>query len=105
MFLMDILDGTPEAPKRGDLLQTNLGDRRERTWLVLYARRVRRRSQDGRPLRYEMHAARWWEIEPETRMALFRSAERRGGQRVWHFERYGQQKKPTFEDLMRTTRR
>jgi hypothetical protein len=32
-FVID-MHGSP-LPKRGDLLQTNVGDRRERTWFIL----------------------------------------------------------------------
>lgn len=95
---MDLLDGGP-APKRGDLVQTNVGDRRERTWPVLHAQRVRRRQEEVP--RYRIHMARWWELEAETRQRLFRSAERNGGQEVHFFFRYGAKKTRTFEQYMR----
>jgi len=78
---MDSLDGT--IPKRGDILQTNVGDRRERTCLVLRVRRFRRREH-----RFDVWCERWWELEPEFRMRLARSAERAGGQAVYRFKRY-----------------
>jgi len=77
-----------KAPKRGDLLQSNCGDRRERTYFILHVRKIARRPESPvafgtlRP-RFEVWRARWWEIEPEFRMKLYRSAERRGGQEVW----------------------
>jgi hypothetical protein len=99
MITIDILDGGP-APKRGDIVQTNVGDRRERTWLVIRVRHVRRRENSLMP-RYEVWTARWWELEPDMRMRLFASAERAGGQRVILFKRYPPKKrKRTFEDLM-----
>jgi hypothetical protein len=78
------------APKRGDLVQTNVGDKRERTWLVLRARHMKRAKH---PRRYQVWMARWWELEPEMRMQLFRSAERNGGQRVINFVRYKAKKR------------
>jgi hypothetical protein len=84
---MDMLDGS-HVPKRGDLLQTNVGDRRERTFLILHVRKL---NQTTHKPRCKLWAERWWDIEPETRMRLFLSAERAGGQRVIHFTRY----KPT----------
>lgn len=99
MIMMDMLDGDP-APKRGDIVQTNVGDRRERTWLVLGARKVKRKA--GLVPRYQVHMARWWELEPEIRVLLYRSAERNGGQRVIYFKRYSPQwkKRKTFEQYM-----
>lgn len=85
-------------PKRGDLLQSNIGSSRERTWLILHAREVKRHAD-----RYALKMARWWEIKPETRMKLYRSAERNGGQRVITFFRYPPKKKSklTFEQYMK----
>src|SRR5712664_4548155 len=92
-----------EAPKRGDLLQTNCGGRRERTWFILSVRQVARRTDA--PIgkvepRFEVWRARWWELEPEFRMRLYRSAERRGGQVIWWPTR-GPEK--PFEDLRRNS--
>ena len=93
-FTMTVPQG--EAPKRGDILHTNCGDHRERTWLILRVRKIARRTDA--PLgtvnpRFEVWRVRWWEIDPELRMKLYRSAERHGGQDVWKPE-------PTsFEDL------
>jgi hypothetical protein len=78
------------APKRGDIMQTNFGDRRERTWLVLRARHM---SRAKHPRRYHVWMARWWELEPEMRMKLFQSAERNGGQNVIVFVRYKARKR------------
>lgn len=78
-------------PKRGDLVQTNCGDRRERTWFVIRARQVRRKV--GTVPRYELYVARWWELEPRTRIALWNSAERHGGQQVISFKRYPAKRK------------
>jgi len=79
---IDMELGDP-APKRGDLLHTNIGNRRERTWLVLRSRRSR-----ARLLRFHLWAERWWELEPDFRMRLFHSAERVGGQNCIGFVRY-----------------
>lgn len=85
------------APKRGDIVQTNVGSRRERTWLILRARHMKRAKH---PRRYQVFAARWWELESEMRMRLWRSAERSGGQEVVYFKRYPAKKRRTFEDYM-----
>ena len=77
---LDSLDGS--IPKRGDILQTNVGDRRERTCLILGVRRMRR------PGRFNVWAERWWQIEPILRWRLYLSAERNGGQQVIYFRRY-----------------
>lgn len=90
-MFMDILDGGP-PPKRGDVVQTNLGNRRERTWLVLRVRRIRRRDRTAPP-RFAIWMARWWELEKEMRLRLYESAERAGGQAVHHFTRYPAKKK------------
>lgn len=82
---LDSLDGS--VPKRGDILHTNVGDRRERTCLVLGVRRGRK------PGRVHVWCERWWQMEPELRMRLYRSAERNGGQQLIHFERYRPKKK------------
>jgi hypothetical protein len=71
------------VPKRGDLVQTAIFTKRERTCMVLRARRMR-----GRLQRFALWLARWWELEPEMRVRLFRSAQRNGGQIVIMFERY-----------------
>lgn len=93
--------GDPSLPKRGDLLQTNMGDRRERTWFILKVRRVKERL--GVP-RCKVWVERWWDIEPELRVRLYHSAERHGGQRVIHFTRYPAKKRDrSFEAYMRST--
>lgn len=68
MTWMDLTDAGP-APKRGDIVQTNIGDRRERTWLILYSHRMRRRDETACP-RFKLWMARWWELEPDFRMRL-----------------------------------
>lgn len=94
---VDIYSGG--APKRGDLLQTNTGDKRERTCFIINSRPLKERR--GVP-RYRLDAVRWWEIEPSLRNALFRRAERHGGQRVLNYKRYPARKnKLTFEQYMR----
>jgi hypothetical protein len=87
MFYVDLSADLP-AVKRGDIMRTNIGDKRERTWIVLRAiqRRTARRC-------FNVWAARWWELEPEMRMRLFRSAQRNGGQNVVTFYRYPVKKK------------
>lgn len=92
-------------PKRGDLLQSAIGTKRERTWLVLSAHVLPTRFSD--PPGYEAQrtritAARWWEIDPPLRMALYRSAERNGGQNLHPFYRFPAKRKArSFEDYMR----
>jgi hypothetical protein len=95
---VDITNGESLAPKRGDLVQTNIGTKKERTWFIMKSRTIKRR-QPGPP-RYELYAARWWELEPETRMALYRSAERHGGQWVINYYPYPAKKKKNFEQTM-----
>jgi hypothetical protein len=78
-FVMNVPEG--KAPKRGDLLQSNYGDRRERTWMILSSTRVKNHAT-----RFNVWRARWWELEPDFRIRLYRSAERNGGQVVWYPE-------------------
>lgn len=92
-----LIDIHGPTPKRGDIVQTNVGDRRERTCLVL---RVKRLKPIRSPLRVKVWAERWWQIEPALRLRLYRSAERSGGQGVMQFTRY-RAKKQTFERYMR----
>jgi hypothetical protein len=90
-------NGAP-APKRGDLLQTNVGNRRERTWFILRSTPVK--PVKGVP-RSKVWIERWWEIEPELRIKLWNSAMRNGGQDVIQFKRYpAKKKKQTFEQYM-----
>lgn len=83
---IDMSPGDP-APKRGDLLHTNLGSRRERTCLILRSRRSRSHAD-----RFKVWAERWWQLEADFRARLFRSAERNGGQNLIGFLRYPTQK-------------
>jgi hypothetical protein len=87
--LIDMLSGP--APKRGDIVQSNVGSRRERTWLVLSVRSTKR------PARYKVFMARWWELEADMRIRLYRSAERAGGQRVIFFKRHPAKRRLSFE--------
>lgn len=80
------------TPKRGDLLHTNVGNRRERTCMILAVHRVR--PIKGVP-RFVLWAERWWQLEADFRMRLFRSADRNGGQTVIRFKRYPQRKTGT----------
>ncbi|HZC21792.1 MAG TPA: hypothetical protein VE866_00510 [Candidatus Binatia bacterium] len=91
---MNLLNGSP-VPKRGDLLHTNIGDRRERTWLILHVRFF-----NSRVSRCRVWAERWWQIEPELRMQLFRSAERNGGQHLIAYTRPKAKKCKSFEEYM-----
>lgn len=92
------------TPKRGDLVQSNIGRRTERTWMILSVRKIEsaRHPFDGRMCRrFKIWAERWWDIEKRTRLALFRSAERRGGQFTFPLYRFPAKKKPrTFEQYM-----
>ena len=99
MFTVDCYTG--QLPKRGDLLQTNLGDRRERTWMVVHVHNLL--PAKGVP-RCKVWAVRWWELEPELRLRLFRSAERAGGQKVVYFTRYPAKRRKSFEQYMRRER-
>ena len=96
---LDMLDGSP-IPKRGDLLQSNPGNKRERTWFVLSVHTLK--PIKGVP-RCCIWAERWWEVEPNLRVMLFRSAERRDGQQVIQFKRYPAKRKRSmnFEQYMR----
>jgi len=101
---MPFIDFQPDdpAPKRGDLVQSNIerrGNKRERTWFVLKARRMRRANGSLCP-RYDVWMVRWWELEPEMRMRLFRSAERAAGQRIIVFHRYPAKRHQTFEEYI-----
>jgi hypothetical protein len=82
-------------------MQSNLGDRRERTWLILRVRRTRSKPQRPYSVRYRLWMARWWELEPEMRMRLYRSAERNGGQVLFTLKRYPAKKRQNFEGYMR----
>ncbi len=93
------------APKRGDLLQSNIGKRTERTWFILSAKELPQKNckEMGGIMtrRYKVVAVRWWELEPEMRILLFRSAERRGGQEVHPSQRFKPKRRArTFEELM-----
>jgi hypothetical protein len=95
--------GTPR-PKRGDLIHSNVGDKRERTLLAIGTRVMPNRWCSDMAItaqRTMLWMERWWQIEPETRMALYRSAERHGGQRLHTFKRFPAKRKPTFEQHMR----
>ena len=83
-YTLDITNGDA-VPKRGDLVQTNVGNRRERTWFVLHSHRLK--PTKGLP-RCRLWLERWFDIEPETRIRLFQSAERNGGQRYILTYRY-----------------
>jgi hypothetical protein len=76
--------------KRGDLLYSNAGNKRMRTWFVIRAKRMRRSK---RPYRFKVWMARWWEIETDMRNKLYQSAERAGGQNVIYLKRYPAKKK------------
>ncbi len=90
MLVIDMLDGG-DIPRRGDLVQTNVGNKRERTCFVLRSHRLK--PIHGVP-RAKLWAERWWQLEPEFRLALFRSAERRdGGQKYIRFNRYKAKKR------------
>lgn len=93
---MDMLDGSP-IPKRGDLLESNVGDKRQRTWFVLSVKALK--PTKGVP-RCKLWVERWWHLEPQLRVNLWRSAERRGGQQVVQFRRYPSKKRKTFEQYM-----
>lgn len=95
-----------ERPKRGDILQSAIGTKRERTWLVLHAHPL---PHGAHPVtgessrRTKLWAARWWELDAEFRMALYRSAERAGGQNLYPLYRFPVKKKArSFEEYMRS---
>jgi hypothetical protein len=109
---IDFPTGPP--PKRGDILQTNIGSRRrERTFLILRTHLLK--PINGVP-RYSVWAERWWFMEPDMRMRLFESAERAGGQLVIPFRRptktdqknkskRKKKRKLTFEEYIRRATR
>lgn len=88
--------GENDGPKRGDLFQSSVGTKRERTWMVLRVRPIRRRDPNANR-RFEVFMARWWELDAEMRMRLYRSAERNGGQKVHEFWWYPRTKRKTRE--------
>jgi hypothetical protein len=97
MILMDIPPEAP-APKRGDLVQTNVGNKRERTWFIVSAVSVKTKTGLRR---FRIFMVRWWLLDPEMRIKLWNSAERRGGQQVIRFKRYpAKKRKRTFEQYM-----
>jgi hypothetical protein len=96
-FTIDMLDGTA-IPKRGDLVHTNVGKPKERTWFVLTVRRLK--PTKGVP-RAKCWLEGWRKIEPEMRLRLYRSAERNGGQRRIPTVRYPAKERMTFEQHMR----
>lgn len=90
--------------KRGDLLQTNLGNRRERTFLMLATHLLPTRfcrEMGVTTRRTRVWAERWWQLEVPLRLALAASAERNGGQRCFRFMRFSRKQKPDFETFMR----
>ena len=93
---LDMLDGSP-IPKRGDLLESNVGDRRQRTWFILSVKALK--PTKGVP-RCRVWVERWFDLEPSLRVSLWRSAERGGGQKVVHFRRYPAKKRKTFEQYI-----
>ncbi len=93
MTLIVDFDEDSASPKRGDLIHTNVGDRRERTCMVIAARRLRSPIS---PRRFLLWAERWWQLNAYFRVRLFRSAERAGGQNVISFRRYPAKKKRTI---------
>ena len=95
---MDMLDRAP-FPRRGDLLESNVGTRMHRTWFVLGMRALK--PKDGMP-RCKLWIEKWWMVEPELRIRLWNSAMRReNGQQIIRFRRYPAKKRKTFEQLMR----
>lgn len=87
-------------------MRTNVGDRRERLWMVIATHVLPTRwcaPMGITAQRTRMWAERWWEIEPEMRMALFQSMERAGGQATFDFVRFQRPpaKRKTFEQHMR----
>lgn len=100
MWTLEMFGDNPPIPKRGDLIHTNVGSKRERTWLILRVIQMRRCHN-----KYKVLKARWWELTPKVRMALFRSAERNGGQEVIYTEPIRKLKsKRTFDSQMETVR-
>lgn len=102
LVTMDMEPGT-SIPKRGDLLQTNVGDKRERTWLILHVHLLRPTKGVHR---CRVWAERWWQVDEDLRLKLFHSAERADGQMCIVFKRYPARKsgRHTFESLMRSRR-
>jgi hypothetical protein len=95
------------VPKRGNLIQTNIGKKTERTWFILAVREMSPKycpQMDCVTRRYKLWAERWWELDPHVRMLLWRSAERLGGQQVHPLYRFPPKKKPTLEQYQGTKR-
>ena len=95
---IDMYNGAPR-PKRGDLVQSNIGDKkRERTWFVIRATSLQ--PIKGVP-RFKLWVERWYDIEPSLRVRLWNSAMQNGGQEVILFRRYpAKKKKKSFEQYM-----
>ncbi len=95
---IDMYNDAP-GPKRGDLLQSNVGDKkRERTWFILRATPLK--PIKGVP-RFKIIIERWYDIDPDIRVKLYLNAERHGGQNVIHFKRYKPKKRrKSFEQYM-----
>jgi hypothetical protein len=92
------------VPKRGDLLQTHIGKKTERTWFILAVREMSPRycsQMDCVTRRYKLWAERWWELDERARILLWRSADRLGGQLVHPLYRFPPKKKPTFEQYLK----
>ena len=54
--------------------------------------------------RYKLWCERWFSLEPETRISLWRSAERAGGQEVHYFMRFPVKRKTkTFNEYLERT--
>ena len=98
LFTLDCYGGTGLVPKRGDLLVSLRRGSWHRTWFVIAVKPAK--PARGVP-RFKIHRERWWLLEPETRMRLFRYAERHGGQVVIEYTANKPKKrKQTFEQLM-----
>ena len=83
------IPASANPPKRGDLIQTAMNSAKERTWIILSAKRRR-----GNRNRWTVWKARWWELEVDMRVRLYRSAQRAGGQTVWYATPQPKKRKP-----------
>lgn len=83
---------TDERPKAGDLLSVPLGLWHERTWILCLV------LPGGKARTWKVLRVRWWEIEPRMRMALWRRAERHGGQTVWRYR--SQKRRRSIQDII-----
>ena len=99
-IVYDLWSDCCPPPKRGDLMQSNIGDRRERTWIIARVRRIKRKDSNA-CRRFEITLYRWWTLSVKARQKLC-SAQMRSLFNVQSvFELYRtKRERQTFENYM-----